>query len=76
MSESSQPYININCRSAKKRIYNYSTNNASTATFPGIGMLSTAFRNTSYNTLSMTLNPFKSYSGSINGFGMAIKNKF
>lgn len=74
MSDSQPQYLN--CRSVKKRVYNYSTNNASTRTFPTIGMLANTFKNSSYKTLTKTLNPFKSYSGSINGFGMAIKNKF
>lgn len=64
-----------NC-SVKKRVYNYSTNNASTKTFPAIGVLANTFKNSSYTKLSLTLNPFKSYSGAINGFGTAIKNKF
>jgi hypothetical protein len=70
----SQPYIN--CRSVKKRVFNYSTNNASTRTFPTIGILANIFKNASYTTLTVQLNPFKSYSGSISGFGTAIKNKF
>jgi hypothetical protein len=64
-----------NC-SVKKRIYNYSTNNASTTTFPTIGILANTVKNSSYTKLSLILNPFKSYSGSVNGFGMVIKNKF
>jgi hypothetical protein len=66
----------LNCQTTKKRTYNYSTNNASTRTYPSIGILANTFKNSSYRTLSLTLNPFKSYSGSITGFGAPIKNKF
>lgn len=66
----------INCRSNKKRVYNYSTNNASTKTFPTIGILANSITNASYSKIPLTLNPFKSYSGSISGFGSVIKNKF
>lgn len=64
------------CETTKKRIYNYSTNNASTKTFPPISVLANTPNNTSYKTLSLTLNPFKSYGGSIAGFGSPIRNKF
>ena len=69
------------CKTTKKPIkpiynFNYSTNNASTKTFPTISVLANIPNNSSYNTLSLTLNPFKSYSGSITGFGAPIRNKF
>lgn len=65
------PPLKINCGSIKKRVFNYSTNNASTSRFAR-----NIFKNASYTRLIVQLNRFKSYSGSISGFGMAIKNKF
>lgn len=67
-----------NC-SVKKKVYNYSTNKASSKTFPTISTIcmgSATFKYSSYKKVSLQLNPFKSYSGSIGGFGTAIKNKF
>lgn len=68
--------VNISCSSLKKRTHNYSTNNAYLNMMTSIGILVNTSKTTCLNNVSITLNPFKSYPGSISGFGMAIKNKF
>lgn len=73
-SESQTCYVN--CGLIKKRIYNYSSNNASTRTFSNISNIVNTTRNSSVTTVSLQLNPFKSYGGSIAGFGAPIRNKF
>ena len=68
--------VYLNDQTVKKQTYNYSTNNASTRTFPTIDVISRLSKNSSFTTSSLTLNPFKSYSGSIIGFRQPIRNKF
>ena len=67
---------NIICDPLKKPKYNYNTYNMTTNMIISVGIISNTSKRACFKTVSLDLNPFKSYAGSISGFGMTIKNKF